>query len=200
MPRTNRSPRVARAHTVYERSEGVDPEQCYAEEPSGVQIHPQQHRDGEKPGDPSWEAYLPDLFRSLPPLEHNKPEQRKEPAYNVRTGVEMNGCGGLGQQHQHDRHRQTRATLQQLRKQQCENGGDEERAQPNHSIQSASLVENSKQNVIEPLPSKPRLTLHGGRKRIGARKSAGCENLLAGSDMPSDIGVSKWPIRQRPRQ
>jgi hypothetical protein len=61
-------------------------------------------------------------------------------------------------------------------------------------------VQNPEQYVVQPLPGKPGLTLHGGRKRIGARKGVRRQNLLAGSDMPSDIRIRQRPIRQRPRQ
>jgi hypothetical protein len=61
-------------------------------------------------------------------------------------------------------------------------------------------MENPEHNVVQPLPGKPRLALHGGGKRIGAWERMARQNLLAGSDVPSDIGVAEGTIRQRARQ
>ena len=196
----NRGKRILRANTLDECSEGVDSEQRYTKEPSAMQIYPKQHRGGKEPGYPSRQPSVLTTIPSFPSFQRNKPEQRKKPAHNVRTRVQMNRRSGHRQQHQHDRQQQTGPALQQLRKQQRENRSHQQGAQPNHSVQSASPVQNSEQYVVQPLPGKPGLTLHGGRKRIGAGKRVRRQNQLAGSDMPSDIRIRQRPIRQRPRQ
>ena len=112
----------------------------------------------------------------------------------------MNGRGGQRQQHQGNRQWQAGAALHELRKQQGENRNCQHGAQPNHSVQSAGAVQNSERDVVQPLPGKPGLTLHGGGKRIGAGKRVRRENLFAGPDMPSDIRIRQRPVRKRPRQ
>ncbi len=162
-----------------------------------MQVHPKQRRSGKKPTNPSRQLGVPPAF---PTFQHHEPEQGKQPANNVRTRIQMNHRSRLCQQHERDRQQQSSSPPQQLRKQRREDRRHQQGAQPDHSVQSASVVQNPEQDVVKPLPGKPGLPLHGRGKRIAARKRVGRQNLLARPDVPSDIGIPQRPVRQWPRQ
>src|ERR1700686_844973 len=62
---------IFRAQTFDERRDGINYQECNSEDPSSVQVNPQQDGDREKPGDPSRKASrLPSIPRlpSFPPV------------------------------------------------------------------------------------------------------------------------------------
>src|SRR5712692_10341806 len=64
-------------------------------------------------------------------------------------------------------------------------------------------MHHSQQRVIKPLPRKPGLALHGGSKRVHPRDGVRSQNLLARTDVPSNISIGEraigeWPDKQRP--